>query len=713
MNYKRDRAWLSLIAIGLLLLLWVVAAEAMTNPDCSVAISLSKADLTLVGESPVDWTGYFASPAGDVNGDGLGDLIIGAPMGLGPIVPPLTEPQSWGLAYLVLGRPREEWLTDTISLAEADASFEGCAMGTMTARQLYTAGDVNGDGFDDLLVSGWKCEPHDRDPLLPKTLRGKAYLFLGRPDVEYWGQRFPVEQADASFLGERDSDMTAYYVATAGDVNADGLDDFLVTNTRWEITPTYSITDTHPDAIGKVYLFLGRSEADWGTDFDVAQADATFLGEAIGDHLGRAAVGVGDVNGDGYGDFLMSAMSNDYNGPESGQNYLFLGRAAPGDPGYDPSRPWWGHDFVVSAADATFVGEAEGDESGRRVAWGGDVNGDGYDDMLFVAGRNDQVAPEAGKAYLVLGRPEADWGRHYPLAQADASFLGEEANDEAGRRLGTIGDVNADGFDDFIIGAPHSNQGGELAGVAYLFYGRPEADWGLDFPMARANIRYIGKAEPGSAGYDMGWLGDFDGDGMDDYYTVAFGGRHEEAYPGEVYVMFGTQQPRCFAHYLPLSIRAFAEKPQPVQFLPSALEGVVGGWWSFACDYQDPDGWQDIERVELLMGQDEADPRPAHVAYDVASNELYLSERTSTRWLGPCTPGEDLLLSADGIELHCKGSLVLTRGTDEIRVIWRLRWLDPIAEPVHYNAYLRAVDRAAHDSGLVQMGTWTLLPSPE
>jgi len=316
-----------------------------------LVISLANADMTLLGEDDGDWAGYFASPAGDVNGDGLGDVLVGAPMAGDKVCPypvPPGEPcpgiaKGQGVAYLVLGRPRGEWPPNPIDLAQADASFLGCEVNSMTARQLYTAGDVNGDGYDDILVSGWKCDVN---------YTGKAYLFLGRPDVDSWGHYFPVEQADASFLGENEWDFLSYYVSTAGDVDADGYDDFLITSTHYDITGTQVITNP-----GKVYLILGRPGADWGTDYGVGQADASFLGEAEEDRIGRSATGVGDVNGDGYDDFLIASISSDHGGVDAGQSYLFLGRATEDDPHYDATWPWWGSDYSVAGADASFIGE--------------------------------------------------------------------------------------------------------------------------------------------------------------------------------------------------------------------------------------------------------------------------------------------------------------------------------------------------------------------
>ncbi len=675
------RSWVkwSICLIAVFVLLLASAAIDAADPNDPLEISLADADMTLVGEGIADWTGYFGSPAGDVNGDGLGDALIGAPMGGNMVCPWPEDPCSVplrgeGLAYLVLGRSRQTWPPDPVNLVEADASFLGCFNQSMTARQVYTAGDVNGDGYDDLLVSGWNCGVNHA---------GKSYLFLGRPDVESWGRHFPVESADASFVGEHDWDFLSYYNATVGDVNGDGLDDFLVTCTQYDISATEVITDA-----GKAYLFLGREEADWGPDYPAAMADATFLGEGQGDHLGRSAVGVGDVNGDGYGDFLIGAADNDYGGVDAGQDYLFLGRATPNDPDYDPTRPWWGLDYPVAQAGASFVGEAEGDRSGQRVAGAGDVNNDGYSDMLMSAARSDQVDIDAGKAYLVLGRPEADWGMRYPLALADASFLGEAANDEAGRRVGGIGDANNDGYDDFVIGAPHSSQSGTLAGLAYLIYGRPEADWGRDLSLAQADVKYMGKPEVGSAGYDMAGLDDFDGDGVDDFLLTAYGGRHEADVPGEVYILLG------------------AETPRPYKFIPDSPEGYVRDWRRFKTAYTDPNGPDDLNTVQMLLGRSTDDPMGLDVSYHNLTATLSLRGSAET-----CAPGDPVRLSNGVVELGCKDTSAYVGPTGVLWVMWRARWLQPPTDPasnLDLNAYLRAVDQAGHDSGYQDFGLWTL-----
>lgn len=672
----RYRWWLGgrvLLMLALLLVVAKATDAAIPPPPVMLAVSLADPDMTLVGEDNGDWAAYFASPAGDMNGDGLGDFLIGAPIAGNKVCPYPQDPcpglpKGEGEVYLVLGRPEGEWLPNPVNMGDSDASFVGCEINSMTGRQVYTAGDVNGDGYDDILISGWKCGAN---------YTGKAYLVLGRPDpAETWGKKFPVEDASIiSFLGENEWDFLSYYVASAGDVNADGYDDLLITSTHNSESAYHA---------GQMYLILGRPEADWGQDYPVSQADASFLGTAESDRLGRSAHGVGDVNGDGFDDFVVASISSDTNGFDAGENYLFLGRPF-------TSTTWWGMDYPVSQADASFVGEGEGDEAGRRVSQAGDVNSDGLDDFLIGSARNDHGGLDAGIGYLILGRAEADWGMAYPLAEADASFPGEDPRDQAGRRLSGVGDVNHDGYDDFIIGAPHNTRGGFAAGSAYLIYGKPMADWGLLHSLSFADVVYVGKEEVGVAGYDMAWLNDFNGDGIDDMGIAAFGGRNNQDVPGEAYIILGS------------------DVPSAMELTPGDVEGRPGTWHLFTSLFWEPNGTADFDEVRLALTGD-VPGYDVEVAYRVVSNTLHI-RLAEGGWRGPCTPGDGAKLSNSndpgGVSLDCRGTRVNL--TDHaVQVIWRLGWPPDALETITFETSLQARDQANHDTGQVLFEPWVL-----
>ena len=247
-------------------------------------------------------------------------------------------------------------------------------------------------------------------------------LFSSTISYGQFHQEKPLSQADAAFIGEAAGDESGW-MRPAGDVNGDGFDDIFVSSFA---------NDEGGINAGQSYLFLGSDTLTWTVNQNVAQADASFIGESAGDAAGTNACTVGDVNGDGNNDFIITAWENDDGGANAGKGYLFLGS----------DTMTLALDQSVSQAHATFVGESAGDKI-NLTGHPGDVNGDGLDDLLFRSGGNDEGGTDAGQVYLILGRAQADWGVNFSLASADASFIGEAALDQLGySTVSIIGDVN-------------------------------------------------------------------------------------------------------------------------------------------------------------------------------------------------------------------------------------------------------------------------------
>jgi hypothetical protein len=282
---------------------------------------------------------------------------------------------------------------------------------------------------------------------------------------------------------------------------------------------------------GRVYLVLGRAGGFSGTQPLSAVASATFVGRAAYDALGTAVAGIGDLDGDGYADLLMSApavdpVTNGTTGYDYGEVYLFMG-----GPGAITGL------IPVSAARATFRGSQTYEAVGRALAGVGDVDGDGTPDWLIGAPANDSSpSSSTGAAHLVRG--DAGMRGLYVLDGANGvpftTFTGVAANETAGASVFGPGDLDGDGFDDLVIGSPSSASG---SGQVYLVYGAPDLAGGIRV-LSEADATF-GQTYSGLLGQGIGGGGDVDGDGLPDLLLTGPGPNVPGSIPFNVYFMRG------------------------------------------------------------------------------------------------------------------------------------------------------------------------------
>ncbi|MBN1335082.1 MAG: FG-GAP repeat protein, partial [Deltaproteobacteria bacterium] len=334
--------------------------------DLSGEISLLTADAKLLGEQDLDFVGIPIT-TGDVDGDGKDDVLIGTSW-------EDTGGTGAGAVYLVLGPA-----SGTSSLSEAEAKFVGedehdCA-GSLAS------GDMNGDGFDDVLIGADGEDTGGYDA-------GAAYLVLGPASGV-----MDLSLSDAKLFGEDDVDNAGEMVSM-GDLDGDGFDDALI---------GASNESTGARGAGAVYLVRGPVTGV----LPLSSADAKLLGEHSLDSIGGSALATGDVDGDGFDDALIGSYLADTSARHAGVLYLVQGPVS----------------GIVSLAeaDARFAGEYAGDCLGASAA-AGDVNGDGFEDILVGAFGHDVDDFDVGAAYLLLG-DSSPMDRN--LSEADAKYYGE------------------------------------------------------------------------------------------------------------------------------------------------------------------------------------------------------------------------------------------------------------------------------------------------
>ncbi|MEO8351585.1 MAG: integrin alpha [Chthoniobacteraceae bacterium] len=262
--------------------------------------------------------------------------------------------------------------------------------------------------------------------------------------------------------GESNLDRFGSGVSGAGDVNGDGFDDLII--------GAYGADPNGPDS-GASYVIFGKPNG-FGPTLDLSSLDGNngfkILGEAAFDSSGRSVSGAGDVNGDGFDDLIIGAAGADPNGPDSGASYVAFGKAG-----------GFGATLNLSSLDGTngfkLQGGAISDGSGFSVSGAGDVNGDGFDDLIVGAPHNVTFGSFPGESYVVFGKANG-FGNTLNLESLDGTngfkLQGEAAADATGWSVSAAGDINGDGFDDLIIGAPFADPFGNYSGAIYVVFGK-------------------------------------------------------------------------------------------------------------------------------------------------------------------------------------------------------------------------------------------------
>ena len=473
--------------------------------------------------------GACVGTAGDVNGDGYSDVVVGVWL--------FDNGQTdEGEALLYLGSPSGLATVASVDRRERPGQCDvRCAVGT--------AGDVNGDGYSDVIVSAYHYDNGEID-------EGRAFVYLGAPSG-------PAVSVAWTAESNQDSTNFGASVAPAGDVNGDGYSDVIVGAGGY---------DNGQVNEGRAFVYLGSASGLASSPAWTAESDQA------GARFGRAAT-AGDVNGDGYSDVIVGAMFYHNGETDEGRAFVYLGSSS----GLASSPAWTaesdqsfahfgvsvstagdvngdGYSDVIVGADQYANGQggegaafvylgsssglasspawtAESDQGGAKlsaVATAGDVNGDGYSDVIVGAQYYDNTQTDQGRAFVYLGSSSG-------LALSPAwTADGNQADTWFGYSVSTAGDVNGDGYGDVIVGAFLYANGQSGEGGAFVYLGSAT---GLATSPA-----WTGEGNQGDVafGVSVSTAGDVNGDGYSDVIVGAHRYDHGQADEGRAFVYMGS-----------------------------------------------------------------------------------------------------------------------------------------------------------------------------
>ncbi len=414
-----------------------------------------------------DAAGVSVSEAGDVNGDGIADLIVGA-SGVD------SNGVNSGSSYVVFGKATGTLVQITdVTAGTGGFAIDGEAANDDSGYSVSAAGDVNGDGLADLIVGALGADPNG-------SSSGRSYVVFGKATGTLI-QLSDVTAGTGGFTisGEAAGDVAGLSVSTAGDVNGDGLADVIV-GARY--------ADPNGAQSGRSYVVFGKANGANVQLSDVAlfgTGGFAINGEVAGDEAGFSVSGAGDVNGDGLADLIVGARGADPNGNGSGRSYVVFGKST--------GALVQLSDVTAGAGGFAMNGENVLDRSGRSVSAAGDVNGDGFADVIvgaYLADPNLPYGSAGGRSYVVFGKTGGTLVQLSAVTAGAGGFAidGEGFEDYSGNRVSSAGDVNGDGLTDLIVGAFRADPNGDRSGRSYVVFS-PEA--------AAASGTYIMKTLPG------------------------------------------------------------------------------------------------------------------------------------------------------------------------------------------------------------------------
>ena len=434
----------------------------------------------VTGMTQGDWLGIATSGLGDINGDGIGDFIIGArhadPNGL----------DTAGEAIVIFGKSSNTW--SDIDLRTSGGNFvsgttgfriKGGAEGDWLGYSVSNLGDINGDGVNDFIIGNFMADANGI------SNAGEAIVIFGKSsntwsdiDLRTSGGNFVSGTTGFKIKGKAEEDGLGVSVSRLGDINGDGVNDFII-----------GVTGASPNNLtrsGEGYIIFGKSSNTW-SDIDLRTSGGNFVsgttgfkitGGAANDYLGVAISSLGDINGDNISDFIITAFDPDGRS-NPGKAYVIFGKST--NTWSDIDLRTSGGNFVSGTTG--FKIDNDGDVFGVWEASNlGDINGDGINDFVvgdYIADHND--LDMAGEAIVIFGKSSNTWsdidlrtsGGNFVSGTTGFRIKGGAEGDRLGVTISDVGDINGDNINDFIIGVIASDPNDlDMAGEAYVIFGQ-------------------------------------------------------------------------------------------------------------------------------------------------------------------------------------------------------------------------------------------------
>ncbi len=516
----RDRGF-AIAAVASLL----AAGEAGPSPPINLSdVAAGSGGFVINGIDPSDLSGACVSGAGDVNGDGLADVVVGASGG-----DPAGNSFA-GESYVVFGKAEGT----AVSLWEVTAGIGGFVINGIdpddfSGASVSGAGDVNGDGLADIIVGAPRADPGGH------CKAGESWVVFGKADGT------PVNLSDVDggiggfvINGNDPIDFSGICVSGAGDVNGDGLADLIVGASHAD--------PSGQGQAGESYVVFGKADGAAVNLSDVASGNGGFVinGVDYADETGTSVSGAGDVNGDGLADVVVGApqASAGENDNWEGQSWVVFGKAD----GMAVNLA------AVTAGTGGFVinGNDPDGRAGQSVSDAGDVNGDGLADLIVGAPRAGKGSSyHRGESYVVFGKADGTAVNLSAVATGIGGFVIIGIDEYTGTSVSGAGDMNGDGLADVIVSSPYADPAGypgkAWVGKSYVVFGKlnGRAVNLSDIAAGNGGFVIIGIDVFDQSGRSVSDAGDVNGDGLTDVVVGA-----SDADPGgnisagETYVVF-------------------------------------------------------------------------------------------------------------------------------------------------------------------------------